>query len=165
MGLFNKKKKKTHYDKGLMLCAMIFADINPDFAAEYERDPQNVSHRIVHTDAIDLFKRYFAAQLQPPVKWTYNIMVFVRTEMSREERALCQFWSDQTGEIIDPGIYRDTCASMRTYWKDCLTTEAFPDCDRSKLEDGFENIRFDFIPDKGIVLACTIIDDIIPLPE
>ena len=157
MGLFKKK----YYDKGLMMYAFIFEDVNPEYAEAYRNNPYGMGDAVIYEYQSILLVKYFAGEITPRTTIKSYLSGAMKAKLKPEEKSL-QFWSDETGEIIDQGGYVMACQDIFCTWEERLYEE-FPDYSRKKIKEGLDRIHFDYIPEKGMILACIMLDKILPL--
>ncbi len=163
MGLFSFLKKKEMFDKSLMLFMCVFDDANPALARQVNDAPIPTGNALFEKHAEELIRAHYYEALRPPVKWNFNFIAIAFPTSSPELRHLI-FWEPGTNRIVNQAVYRQTCSDMREYWKGFLL-KTYPDYDRNKLEDGMENIVFDYYPADGLIIGSMVLEKILPMEK
>jgi hypothetical protein len=161
MGLFSFLKGKKMFDKSLMMMMCVFADVNPSGAAQVGQSPVPAGKALFEKHAVELIKAHYYWDFRPPVKWNYNFFAIAYPHPPKNLQHMI-FWDADTGRIVNQAAYRQMCSDLREIWKDKLI-QMYPKYDRKKLEDGFENIQYDYYPEDGLLIASIVLEKILPL--
>ena len=142
MGIFGKKETITT----LMLSIFLFED----FDHQRPEQTQSGAEKFAQPIAAAVLREHYYEQLCPPKKWNYDYRVKVMPNSTDPAFSRFDFRDPETKEISDTEKYHELCSTMKMLWKEQLL-KRFPKYNRSKLEDGFENIKFTYSPE-----ACTL---------
>lgn len=162
MGLFSKFKPKKYYDKTLVTYIPLFTEIRPELARQVDSNLPKESPKLANKYLEDLVRNHYYEELRPPVNWNFRYTVFIVPDLPPELKNVSRFWDDTTAQIVNKSAYRQMCSDLRTMWKEQLLEE-YPNYDRSKLEDGFENLNFDYYSEDGIIIVSTVLEKIMPI--
>ena len=161
MGLFSFLKGKKMFDKSLMMLMCVFEDVNPEGARRVDRSPIEAGKALFEKHAEELIRGHYYEDFRPPVKWNYNfISIAYPTPPAHLKHMI--FWDAGTGEIVNRAAYRQMCSDLREFWKEKFV-EIYPSYDRNKMEDGFENMNFDYYPADGLVVASMVLEKLLPM--
>ncbi len=161
MGLFSKLKGKKMFDKSLMMLICVFEDINPAEAANLDKNPNLAGKELFEKHSVELIRAHYYEDFRPPVQWNYNVVAFAYPTPPKHLQRMV-FWDAKTGRIADQAAYRQMCSDLREFWKEKIV-QVYPDYDRDKFEDGFENMNFDYYPEDGMIIASMVLEEILPL--
>ena len=167
MGLFSRFKSKPKlYDKTLVLFIPIFSDINPEFARMVDNGGRAKASEVAMNEDLlaMIIRNHFYEEFRPPVKWNVHYNVVVYPNMTSDQKRELQFWNDNNGQIKDRGRYSQMCSDLRTVAKEQML-KAFPDYDRDRFEDGFENICFDYDAEKGMIICSFVLKQFMPVTD
>ena len=107
-----------------------------------------------------LVKRHYLEQLRPPRKWNYYFHFFSIPDFQNPQTRHLDFRDPNTGEINDHAKYAEVCNITKGEWKNKLITE-FPQYKRNKFEDCFEEVKFDYFPEKRLLLMSMLVDGLV----
>lgn len=149
MSIFGKKQECTT----LMIGVLLFEDFDhqrPNTGIKEFREP------II----IDVLKEHYFEALRPPKNWNYDFdIAAVSDDMTSPEMARFEFRDPETKAIVNKTGYKEMCYAIKTKWKSHLL-QRFPKYDREKFEDGFEQIKFSYLPERAILAMSMLLDDI-----
>ena len=160
MGLFSFLKGKKMFDKSLMMLLCVFEDVNPTLARQVNDSPIPAGKALFEKHAEELIRAHYYEDFRPPVNWNYNFVSIAYPTPPPNLKHMI-FW-DGTGKIVNQTAYRQMCSDLREFWKDGFL-KMYPSYDRNKMEDGFENIVFDYYPADGLVIASMVLEKILPI--
>ena len=161
MGLFSFLKGKKMFDKSLMMLLCVFEDVNPTGARQVNQSPIPTGKALFEKHAEALIRAHYYEDFRPPVKWNYNFVAIAYPHPPQNLQHMI-FWDEGTGQIAKQAAYRQMCSDLREFWKEKLV-EMYPKYERNKLEDGVENMHFDYYPEDGMVIASMVLEKILPL--
>ena len=159
MGMFSFLKDRKMYPKSLMLLVYMIDEVNPELARQAKADQSSVDGALVKKHIVELIKSHYYEDLRPPVQWNYNVVVKSIANIP-EKFPQVVFW-DANGKIVKQAAYREFCGLVRNSWK-LIFPKVYPKYSRAKMEDGFENVNFDYYPDEGVLIASTIMKQLLP---
>ena len=160
MGLFSKKKK-TRYDGTIVMFAVVLSTLNREYALKVKEHTQAECPKLIERHFLQLIEDHYLEECRPPRKVNNYFTVIPVPEFPAEVVQQIKFWDDSTLRLNDRGNFNQFCSDLRDLWKQRLTSE-FPKFNRSKLEDGFENVNYDYYPDEGVVMLSMFLTE--PLP-
>ncbi|MBQ3331556.1 MAG: hypothetical protein IJG87_10315 [Ruminococcus sp.] len=160
MGLFSFHKKPA-VDGTVVMFAGVFATLNESYTLRVQRDMKTEGEELIRRHFVQLAGDHFREECLPPKQFNnyYTVIPFPR--FPEEMLPQVKFWDDRTKEIVNRSSFNQMCRDMRDLWKTRLADD-FPKYDRNAMEDGFENVNYDYYPDEGVIMLSMYLTP--PLP-
>ena len=145
-------KKNEYFDKTLVLFIAAFGDLNLHRTLK----DVTVQRAILDETLIKVTRAHYLEALRPPVQYNYYYTVLPFPCMTEDEAAVNRFWDEATRQIARPERFKALCGDLRGLVKERMLKE-FPDYDRETLEDGLENLQYDYDPEQGALTASMVL--------
>ena len=139
----------------LMLYLFLFEDNNHPRPVQNRENIESFITPIM----LDVIRLHYYETLKPPKKWNYDYELKTVSRSAFDNREYMRdlnFLNPETKKIDDDIKYRKWCNEFKSLWKDELI-ERFPKYSREKLEDGFEEINFDYFSERSLFVASILL--------